>query len=816
MSQNNGDLSGFSMSELFRLEVESQAADLTAGLLALENDPAATHLLEGLMRAAHSLKGAARIIERNAAVRLMHAMEDCFVAAQNGEISLPPARIDLLLQGVDLLNRMAQIEENEAAAWDLAHQAEFEAFLADLAKPAAEIAPAAPDTPALPLHIPDTAPDTPALPLHISTPPLHSLTTPLHIATPPLHSLTLPLHSLTTPLHISALPLHISALPLHIAAPALDTPPVANNGKTPEAANRALRVSSDNLNCLMGLAGELVVTSRWAETFSAELLRLKRTQQELTKSVNGLRESLGEANLNEAARSRLAEVGERQAHCGELLSARLADVEAFDRRFVGLSSRLYQEVLECRMRPFADGIGGFARMVRDVARSLGKEARLEIGGEATLVDRDILERIEAPLGHLLRNAVDHGIENSQKRRATGKPESAVVRLEAAHSAGMLLITVSDDGGIEAEKVRAAIVEKRLTSAEVAATMSDAELMEFLFLPGFSMKNGVTEISGRGVGLDAVQTMVREVGGTVRVTAQPANGTQFQLQLPLTLSVIRTLLVEIGGEPYAFPLARITGALKVAREEIETVQGRQHFNFGGQQIGLVTAHQILEIEAAATLPDTLSVIVLGNKAARYGVAIDRFLREQELVVRPLDPRLGKVKDISAAALMPDRSPVLIIDVEDLIRSIENLVSGGRVANARRGGENGAQKPRKRVLVVDDSLTVRELERKLLDGKGYQVEVAVDGMDGWNAARAGHYDLIITDVDMPRLDGIELVKLVKGDARLSSLPIMIVSYKDREEDRRRGLEAGADYYLTKGSFHDESLLGAVADLIGEAVE
>ena len=209
-----------------------------------------------------------------------------------------------------------------------------------------------------------------------------------------------------------------------------------------------------------------------------------------------------------------------------------------------------------------------------------------------------------------------------------------------------------------------------------------------------------------------------------------------------------------------------------------------------------------------------MIVLGDKNTRYGLVMDRLLGEGELVVRPLDPRLGKIKDISAAALMSDQSPVLIVDVDDMIRSIENLVSGGRLANVSRGDAAAAAKKRKRVLVVDDSLTVRELERKLIESRGYEVEIAVDGMDGWNAVRTGNYDLVVTDVDMPRLDGIELVNRIKKDARLNSLPIMIVSYKDREDDRRRGLDAGADYYLTKGSFHDESLLRAVVDLIGEA--
>ena len=429
-----------------------------------------------------------------------------------------------------------------------------------------------------------------------------------------------------------------------------------------------------------------------------------------------------------------------------------------------------------------------------------------------MVDRDILERLKAPLDHLLRNAIDHGIEFPAERRLVGKPMEGVLQITACHRAGMLLITVADDGrGIALEAIRLAAVEKKLTTHELAQEMSEAELLEFLFLPAFTLKGSVSEISGRGVGLDVVQTMVKEVGGSVRVSSQIGQGTRFQLDLPLTLSVIRTLLAEIGSEPYAFPLARIDRAVKLRRTEIQSLEGRQHFTFGEQQIGLVAANQVLGLEPQPSGED-VSIIVLGDKTARYGLVVDRFLGEQELVVRPLDARLGKVQNISAAALMADGSPLLIIDVDDLIQSIENIVSGQRLTQIGRNGSGELKRARKRVLVVDDSLTVRELERKLLDSRGYAVDVAVDGMDGWNAVRTGDYDLVVTDVDMPRLDGIELVTLIRKDSRLKSLPVMIVSYKDREEDRQRGLEAGADHYLTKGSFHDETLVTAVADLIG----
>jgi two-component system sensor histidine kinase and response regulator WspE len=573
-------------------------------------------------------------------------------------------------------------------------------------------------------------------------------------------------------------------------------------------------VTAENLNRLLALAGESLVESRWLKPFAEALLRLKRHHYDAVKTLDGLRAALSEAALNEQIQTALADAHHRVLECQQILSQRLVELEMFDSRSANLAHRLYDEALACRMRPFADGAQGFPRMVRDLGRSLGKQVKLEIVGQATQVDRDILERLDAPLGHLLRNAIDHGIELPDERRAAGKPAEGVVHLEARHTAGMLQIIVSDDGcGIGLDKLREAVAKRNLTSAETAAKLSEAELLEFLFLPGFTMKDTVTEISGRGVGLDVVQNMIKQVRGTVRVSSQPGKGTRFLLQLPLTLSVVRTLLVEIGGEPYAFPLAYIVRTLKLPKAQIELLEGRQHFNLDGRQVGLVTAHQVLESGEPKLAEDELPVIIVGDQSHTYALVVDRFLGERELVVQPLDTHLGKIKDISAGALMEDGSPVLIVDVEDMIRSVDKLVSGSRLSKVQRNGVAGIQKTQKRLLVVDDSLTVRELERKLLGNRGYEVEVAVDGMDGWNAVRASHFNLVITDVDMPRMDGIELVTLVKKDPNLRALPVMIVSYKDREEDRRRGLEAGADYYLTKGSFHDDTLLQAVVDLMGE---
>jgi two-component system sensor histidine kinase and response regulator WspE len=760
------DLHDFSLLQLFRLEAEGQLATLTAGLLALEHGDATP--LEAMMRAAHSLKGAARIVDAGAALRIAHAMEDCFVAAQRGERTLGQPQIDRLLVGVDLLQRIARSTDAELPAWETERAGEVDAFVEELKRVLADDAPA-------PRAVAAAA------------------------APPP------------------APPSVFAGQPDSGTRPAAEASAAAEPAAAAAADPRVLRVTADHLNRLLGLAGESLVESRWLRPYGASLARLKRLHQELAGGLDELRDRLLAGESAEQLQAALVVAQQRLVRCREFLSARLVELDTFDRRSANLAHRLYGEALAVRMRPFADGIGGFARMTRDVARQLGKEVRLEIRGLDTQVDRDILERLEAPLGHLLRNAIDHGIEPPAQRRAAGKPAVGTLVLEARHSAGVLLIAVSDDGrGADLAALRAAVVRRRLVAAETAPRLSEAELLEFLFLPGFTLKDEVTEVSGRGVGLDVVQTMVKAVRGQVRVSSQPGRGMRFQLQLPLTLSVVRALLVEIAGEPYALPLGFIARTLRLAEAEIATTEGRQHFAFEGRRIGLVPAHQILG-RPATPRGQELAVVVLGEGEHRYGVVVDQFLGERELVVQPLDPRLGKVKDIAAGALMEDGAPVLIIDVADFVRSVEKIAASGQlgaVPAAAAAALPGAA--RKRVLVIDDSLTVRELERKLLAARGYAVEIAVDGMDGWNAVRTGAFDLVITDVDMPRLDGIELTRLIKKDAKLRALPVMIVSYKDREEDRQRGLEAGADYYLTKGSFHDETMLEAVADLIGPAGE
>ena len=773
------DLSSMSMLDLFRQEAENHCATLSDNLLTLEQHPTDAEALAALMRAAHSIKGAARVVDLPLVVGLAHAMEDIFVAAQQGKIILGQEHIDRLLNGMDLCTEIADQSDSELPAWFSAQEKPVKDLEEIFRKIAAGQMPVA-----APAAAPQTAPR--------ATAPGAAPASPKATAAP--------------------------------ATPAETKPPGKKKPEATEAAgdkpaDRALRVSAEGMNRLMGYAGEVRVESRWLPTFAQKILLLKHRQDDVHRLLNIYAETISIGTSEEMSRSGFRNLIAKVDICRNQANAILAEVEDHARRATEISHHLYREVLANRMRPFADGARAFPRMVRDVARELGKQVRFEIIGEETLVDRDILEKIEAPLNHLIRNAIDHGVEPPERRRAAGKHETGVVRLEAHHSAGMLSIIVSDDGcGIDVERLRNAVIAKKMITEEAARQLRDTELFEFIFLPNFSTRDTVSKVSGRGVGMDVVHSAVHEVRGIIRTSTQPGAGTAFELLLPLTLSVMRSLLVDICGEGYAFPLVAIDHVIRLPAGEVREVEGRQYMTFGQDRIGLISATQVLGKKEKNEPEDEgrdLLVVIISDRYNRYGLLVDKFLEIRDLVVQPLDRRLKKVQDISAVAILEDGTPVLIVDVEDMVHSIDGLIAGNRL---RRVGtdETLTERTIKRILVVDDSITVREVERKMLALKGYDVTTAVDGMEGWNAVRNEKFDLVVTDVDMPRMDGIEFVSLIRQDTRFATLPVIIVSYKDREADRARGLEAGADFYLTKGSFQDETLVRTVEDLIGPPQE
>ncbi|MEO1395099.1 MAG: response regulator [Cyanobacteria bacterium J06634_5] len=871
------DWGDISLIALFRLEVETQVNELNEHLLHLEQaGTAEVNSLDVLMRAAHSIKGAARIVQVETAVKVSHALEECFLLAQCGKLELTSDHVDVLLQGVDLLSRLGQLEE--AALLDSlpTYDAEADEIVSAIDALAASLPPTARSVVEKDSVVEEdsvaeegsvieegsvveegsVATERPALVTQVDTATKAAAKPALELA------MAVPSpNTVETPTVLETLP---------AAKAAAERGAVASDSERTE---RMIRIRADNLNRLMGLAGESLVEANWLQPFAQSLLAVKRQQQAVMSQLEKQQEAL---IAQGADCLKIAETLQTMQMCQQSLGDQLSDLDVFSRRFSQLSDRLYREVISSHMCPFEEGGRGYGRLVRDLAKQLGKQAVLKIEGSTTQVDRDILTKLDVPITHILTNALAHGIETPEARIAKGKPAVGTIRIEAVHRSGMLVIAIEDDGaGIDLDALRQQVVSKGLTTAEVADRLSDAELLEFLFLPGFSTAAQVDVVAGRGYGLDLARNMAISVGGALQVTASyqagdyptsgqlniddektecqktesQKTGTRFQFRLPLTLSVVRSLLFETAGEPYAIALSRMSQVLMLRPEQIHISEGRPFFTLKNEltdsansfknsattgdgsieNISLLPAGQLLSRSAARAETGEVPVVVIGEAGNRYGLWVDRLMEEKDLVVRPLDARLGKIPNISAAALSEEGDPILILDVADVLRSAEKIVAECGSAEllarssdpaASEGGETPSSASpetgdsKKRVLVVEDSMTVRALEKKLLSNRGYDVDIAVDGAEGWNAARMATYDLVITDVDMPRMSGIELIDRLRAYGPTKAVPVIIVSYKDREEDRLAGLNAGANYYLMKSSFHDNGLINAVVDLIGES--
>ena len=738
---------------LFREELAAHSAVLTDGLLAMERNGGllSAQSTEPLMRAAHSLKGAARVVELGDVSRVAHRMEDVFVAMGEGRLSVSPDLVDHLLGALDWMVSIGDLPDAEVDAWMSAHAGEADDWESRLAEWLS--------APASPAGEP------------IGSPPPSSMQENVADAEP-------------------------EDSPAEVQMPVPENQAV-ERPVDPEA---SIRISAENLSQMLAHSADLLLEARRLDT----LARNARFTTRRVRAIASTRGANGAIDGGLNAREELAELG-------RLLESDDEHLIQLSSRLNFLSERLHSLVLRGRLRPFSEGVQGFPRLVRDLAKDLGKQVDFSILGGATLIDRDILTQLDAPLNHLLRNAVDHGIETPEQRERLGKSPVGKLTLEARHLNGRLLITLTDDGGgIDQDRLREKIIQRGLVNPEMSGRLAEQELFAFLFLPGITTKESVSQISGRGVGLDVVQTMIHGCGGSLRVSSEPHRGTRFECQLPVTRSVVRCLRIDVDGHAYAFPLSRIHRAERIPAHRVESMESMQFFQSDEGHVALFSARVLMGLPRLEDSSKDLALVLFELEGRRYALEVDRLVGEMDLVVRPLDPRLGKVAHFSTVSIDSEGRPILIADVDDLIRTFDRLAGKGLGGILPKRREHGADDLR--ILVVDDSLTVREVERKLLMDAGYRVETAVDGVDGWNQLTRGGFALVVTDVDMPRMNGIELVTRIRADERFSEIPIVIVSYKDREADRQLGLKAGADFYLTKGSVHDKGLLDAVRDLIG----
>lgn len=866
--------------ELFKQEAETHIRFISQNLLDWEEDMSNLEKIQGLMRSAHSLKGAARIIGLTEFSKIPHLLEDCFVAVQQGTLTLTTTDFDTILECVDFLSQVIHLPNDELLNWpgnqrdklksvensiiniikntqtpsDLdnikPNKANTESAIFTLFKNEL-IA----QTNLIKSHLEHLKEKTPtASDIDILSTAVLSIKGASNVAGQKkaenialsleqtinlLRNKEIPFDANTTQQIVSSLNdlvNLISKKPIELPQTPLSIPPSALLKSAPkkEAQSKSnhqqpllpptkpvedllpdqfVRISATNLNHLMSLAAESLVETRRLEPLKQGLLQLKTLHRQLADLLNLSQKLPNNIKIETISQQAAQNLNQYRS----ILQNQLEIFDTFAKNNSILSAKLYNEVLSSRMRPFSEGVHAFPLLVRNLARSLNKNISIEITGKETPIDRDILEKLEAPLNHIIRNACDHGIETPQERLASGKNEKGKIKINAHHRGGMLILTISDDGcGIDKEQVKEKIIAQNLLPQEIVSTLRDEEIFDFLFLPGFSTAKNVTDISGRGVGLDVVQKTIQEISGKVTITSTKNIGTTLSLQLPITRSVLRALSVEINDEPYAIPLSQIDRILRIKQDDIHTLENRAYFHLEGNNISMFSAWQVLGLPSSPPHhEDTISVVILREKENIYSLVVDKILSETELVVRPLNAKLGKVPCVSATSITDEGIPILILDVEDLLKYIEKLLIGTATMESF-SPKNHTKKYKKTVLVVDDSLTIRETERRLLENAGYQVNVALDGLDGWNSLRTANFDLIITDIDMPRMNGFELIELIRNDLRLKETPIIIISYKDRQEDRIHGMDAGANYYLTKSSFKDQTFINAVKDLIGEPVQ
>jgi two-component system chemotaxis sensor kinase CheA len=552
------------------------------------------------------------------------------------------------------------------------------------------------------------------------------------------------------------------------------TPPSASAGE------ESLRVDITRLDKLMNLSGELIVSK----------VRLNELVKSITLKL--------EAEMS-----------------GDEIYANIAkELNRVDESITAVTSNIQDEVMKVRMVPVSYLFNLFPRAMRDLAHKAGKDINIEIKGENTHLDKTIIDEMKAPIMHLLRNAVDHGIEPAEERIRKNKPASGRVSLNASQVGSQVVIEVSDDGtGIDVKKVKERALERKLSSKDRLEAMSDEEVFQILFAPGFSTKDEVTETSGRGVGLDVVKESIAKLKGTIEIISGRDRGTAFIMKMPLTLAITECLLVAAGSDTFAIPIDAVVETARIEPGAIKTVEAHEAITVRNQIMPLVRLNDIFGVPAKGIIQKRYySVVIVQAVEKRLSILVDELKGRQDIVSKALGDPLKNIRYISGATSLGDGRVVLIIDIPSIINSFESGVALKHPAAAQPKAAGAVKKRRKTILLAEDAVSTAMLEKNVLESAGFSVVIARDGREALEKSSQERFDLVITDLLMPRMDGFELTAALRNDKLYKDIPIIIVTTRENDADKRRGLEAGANAYILKSEFTSEGLLNTIERLIG----
>lgn len=798
-------------------------------LLDLEREPDRPDrraVLDQLFREAHSLKGGARAAGVTSIEQIAHRIEDIFSAVRQGSLALTPERCDPIYVALDLIGSlMEQIApgvepdpslystnlEQLAAVVQAAHaEVEAAASAAEEAPPASQATPAPQPTPASEPSFVSEAPPAPPAAVTAAVPaPEPEPAAP--VAEPEVE------------------PQAPAAEPLRSAT---------------QPSEETVRLPITVLDGLMNEAGELMTCSlrarqlaREAQTLQdlpARWRRMWRRINPTLKRIRGNGSSLQPVvhHLNDRTAAAHGTVAARLNHemseqelfldtleqANTLISELMASLDQLARqatedqtRLAAVTDRMHGQIRRTRMLPLLTLINPLRLQLRDMARVANKRVALNLDDRGAEADRQVLEQLREVLMHLLRNAVDHGIETPAERLAKGKAEVGTITLHAEVSGDRLRLVIEDDGaGLDYEGIkRRAIASGLMNSIEIERA-TPGELYDLIFLPGFSTRQTVSALSGRGVGLDVVRTRVERMHGRVNVAFEPGKTTSFVIDVPLSLTSSHGLLLRAGGGTYVLPLDAVQRIVMLEPGQIQSLEGRPVLRLDERALPLATLDDLLGFGSDRAAGSRGLALLLGSGERQIACLVEAILGEQELVVHRLPTPLQRVRFVSGATILADGRVVPILDAVDLVRA---TAGAQRTLNPEISEEQEQRVPV--ILVADDSITTRTLEKNILEAAGYQVRLATDGQEALEELRRltddGGCDLLLSDIDMPRLNGFDLTTQVRSDSKLRHLPVVLVTSLDSPADRERGVEAGADAYIVKRSFDQQTLLETIAQLI-----
>ena len=771
MKQKNNDFQK-KLLDTFRVEAAERVKILVDGLLRLEKsaDPAEqTDIVESLFRETHSLKGAARAVSSSEIERLCQSLETVFSSLKKGQASKTGGLVDILHRAVDhleyLLSTLGSEREPKDTTEVSALAEELEKLFFDRRDADQE------DSSSGPAGLSAGA---------VSEPPPH----------------------------------------FHPGAS-------IGSARPPET----VRIAAAKLNSLMLQAEEMVSMKLAGIQRSTELQSIlqefeswKKKWRNISGDIRSAQRSLEKHNgkvggLHESVSFRkIVDFMESSMSLVERLEDGLIDaVSSSSRDHRSLSfmvDNLLENAKQALMFPFSSLLEPFPKFVRDLAHDQKKEGDLVVQGEDIEIDRRVLEALKDPLMHLIRNCIDHGMEAPDERQRKAKPRRAAITVSASQKNGNKIeVSVSDDGaGIDPAAVRGAAVRNGIITESEAGTLSDGESLDLIFQSGVSTSPIITDVSGRGLGLAIVRERVESLGGNVSVDSRPGRGTTFYLRVPLTIATVRGILVSVAGHVLVVPAATVERVVEVRKEEIRTLENRETVTIDGEILSLVRLDEALGVarQRGAGIPaERLPALVLNVPDKRMVFLVDAILREQEILVKRLGPQLARVRNIAGATILGLGKVVPIINVSDLMRSAVRMAGAERpVPGVTEAKETDRQVS---VLVVEDSITARTLVKSILTAAGYVVTTATDGIDALTHLRASDFDIVVSDVDMPRMNGFELTTRIRSEKKLADLPVVLVTALESREDRERGIEAGANAYIVKSSFEQSNLLGAIERLV-----